>query len=239
MNKFENLYNALIEEKEAKEAEARHYVQHGYLITWAEQNRVESDNGLEHWSTANKWDAYKAGRITREKAVEYATARALRDIEKTFAAKVEKLDRVAAAPDLDYAEVSVEWKRSSYWGSCPTAKATVNGWNSYSQRAGGCGYDKLSAAVGGALSASPSVLKALYQAAEDALAAGKCFAYLNSNCVTWRDVLGYGSGYSVLPYLEGGVGVSCYETIFANCGYKFRRVASGKTFDVFTIERGA
>ena len=82
-----------------------------------------------------------------------------------------------------------------------------------------------------------AALKMLYTAAENALAAGQTFTrYYNGN-VTWRGILGYGSGYSILPYFEGGVGVSCFETIFSRCGYRFRLVASGKRFDAYTVSR--
>lgn len=52
-----------------------------------------------------------------------------------------------------------------------------------------------------------------------------------------HELFGYGSGYGILPSLEGGVGVSCYPKIFQKIGFKFNTIASGKTFDVFTVTK--
>lgn len=50
-------------------------------------------------------------------------------------------------------------------------------------------------------------------------------------------IFGYGSGYGILPQLEGGVGVSCYPDIFKTVGLKFETIASGSNFDVFKITK--
>lgn len=230
---FENLRKALIEENNTREEETRFYIQHGYMKTWAV--KTESDNGLQRWSTPAKWEAYKAGKITREKAIDYAVKRAIKNHNKSLASDLEKLEEAATANDLNSATVEMEWKRSSYWGNCPSVELFANG-VIYSGRASGCGYDKASAAIAEALNKSPEIMKALYIAAEAALTEGKHYTRTSGNCVSWREILGYGSGYSVLPYFEGGVGVSAFETIFKNCGFKFRNVASGKRFDVYSIE---
>jgi hypothetical protein len=52
-----------------------------------------------------------------------------------------------------------------------------------------------------------------------------------------HEILGYGSGYGILPSIEGGVGVSCYPTIFKNVGFEFKTTASGKSFDAYSIEK--
>lgn len=234
---FENLKKALHEEHEALSADVSFYIENGYMPTWAEEYRKNPDAGLARHSTPAKWNAYESGSITREKAVQLATSRALRDLEKTFVRKLEKLDRIANAPELEFVTINVEWKRSRTWGYNPTADVVTNEYARYTGTASGCGYDKRSAAVAEALNASPAVLKALYIAAENALASGQAFTRLNVNTVTWRDVLGYGSGYSILPYFEGGVGISCFEEIFNSCGFSFREVASGKYFDSYTVSR--
>lgn len=232
---FENLRKALEAEKARKEETARFYIQNGYYPTWSAEHRNNPDEGIKRWSTPAKWEAYKTGRIDRERAIACATARAIRDINKSFVARFEKLETVAAAPTLEFITANMEWKRSRYWGNCPSVAAVTNEAETYFGRAGGCGYDKASSALAAAFNQSPAILKALYSAAENALAAGLSFKHTSSDCVTWRDILGYGSGYDILPYFEGGVGVSCFETIFAKCGYQFRLVASGKMFDAYTV----
>lgn len=235
---FENLKKAIIESREAEKERCRFYIVNGWYPTWNEAERANPDRGLERYSTPAKWNAYKAGTLTREKAVAYAVKRMEREEEKHLAKQLEKLERAAAAPDLTWAAIHVYWKRSATWGYNPTAEMDSN--NGHSEgRASGCGYDKGSAAVADALNANPSALRVLYIAAEKALAEGKQpnANSLNPGCVSWRGILGYGSGYSVLPYFEGGVGVSEYAHIFENCGYKWSSNRSAKHYDYYSIEK--
>lgn len=48
--------------------------------------------------------------------MEFATKRALKAVEKDTAAKLARLDRVAAAPDLTFISISVDRVRSRTWG---------------------------------------------------------------------------------------------------------------------------
>jgi hypothetical protein len=73
--------------------------------------------------------------------------------------------------------------------------------------ASGCGYDKQSTATAGVLNQHQTILKRLY-AARDAEMTGEN-----------RAVLGYGSGYGLPPYFEGGVGVSCHVKILEKIGF--------------------
>lgn len=214
-----------------------HYIARGWFPTWAEENRNNPDRGLEAYSTPKKWEAYKAGEITREKAIELATARAYREIAKDRQKDIDKLERIAIAPELQFASINIEWVRSSTWGYNPHATVSADNMTTEA-RASGCGYDKASAALGSALNANPAILKILYTTAENALQRGERFNGYNNGNVTWRDVLGYGSGYDVLPYFEGGVGVSCHERIINGCGYNFRMTATGKHFDSYIITKG-
>lgn len=54
---------------------------------------------------------------------------------------------------------------------------------------------------------------------------------------SWGSVLGYGSGYSVLPYFEGGVGMSSLLDLFKRGGYSVRSATSGRLFDCYLIDR--
>ena len=235
---FENLKNALTAERETREENTRFYIENGWWPTWAPEHRNNPDDGLRRHSTPAKWEAYQAGALSRADAVKIATRRAFKEIEKTYAVKLARLDQISAAPDLEFITVNMEWRPSRAWGYNPHVDAVTNEAEVYTGTASGCGYDKASAALAEALNASPAVLKALYTAAENALAAGQTFArHSNGNVVTWCGVLGYGSGYSILPYFDGGVGVSCFETIFDRCGYRFRQTASSRHFDAYTVTR--
>jgi hypothetical protein len=142
------------------------------------------------------------------------------------------LETIENAPDVDKIKIAVDWKKSSTWGMNPHAEvSTVDG--VFRGFASGCGYDKLSSAIASAFNQSSAILKLLYEAKEKALEENgndkeKAFA-----------VVGYGSGAScmVRPYFEGGVGVSCYESIFEGLGYTWEHVADGKYFDAFYVTK--
>lgn len=236
---FDRIRKELDREHAARLADSRHYIEKGYFPTWAEEHRTDPDRGLKAHSTAKKWEAYKAGELSREKAVEIAYKRAAKEEEKHHAKNVEKLSQAeAAAPPEDIA-ISIDWKKSYMWGYCPTATVTVHsadGWRRYTGTAGGCGYDKLTAAVGEALNQSPAVLNMLYAAKEKAYrkstaAARKAWGTSN------RTPIHYGAGYGILPYFEGGVGWSSFAGVFAACGYKITASHETKTSNYFYIEK--
>ena len=168
--------------------------------------------------------------------MEIAGKRAAADVAKWREKQLAKLRTAATALALSFVSIEVEWKRNPYWGNNPTATISTND-GTYIGHASGCGYDKESAAVAEALNQSSAVLRVLYEAAEAALARGESYKRLSSGCVDWRDVLGYGSGYALLPYFDGGVGVSCFWSILGKCGFSCRLGASGRSFDSYTAER--
>lgn len=233
---FPHLVEAVNAEAEAKEAAQRLYIGRGYFPSCAEDHRTDPDKGLKKWSTPKKWEAYQAGTLPRAKAVEIAGKRAAADVAKWREKQLAKLRTAATALALSFVSIEVEWKRNPYWGNNPTATISTND-GTYIGHASGCGYDKESAAVAEALNQSSAVLRVLYEAAEAALARGESYKRLSSGCVDWRDVLGYGSGYALLPYFDGGVGVSCFWSILGKCGFSCRLGASGRSFDSYTAER--
>lgn len=159
----------------------------------------------------------------------YLISRKTKATEKEIQKQLTHLQTVEQASDLESITVSIEWKKSRMWGNNPTADARVcdkeYGHNYNSGSIGGCGYDKESTAIAQAVNQSNSFLKAMYQVKEQNVATNN------------RDLFGYGSGYGILPRLEGGVGVSCYPKIFETIGFVFKNTASGKTFDVYTVTK--
>lgn len=233
---FPHLAAEIRTEYETRRKDAAHFVQFGFMPSWAEEHRTDPDRGLKQYSTPAKWAAYQAGTLSREKAVEIATRRALKEVTANEQKQIAKMETAANAPRLEWCQIAVEWVKNSYWGNNPHATATAANMTTYG-KASGCGYDKQSAAVAEALNANPAALRVLYEAAEKALTDGnRPERYSNGNC-TWRDVLGYGSGYSLLPYFEGGVGVSCFWEILKKCGFVCRCGASSRRFDSYTISR--
>ena len=233
---YEKLTQRINEEAEQHKQDAISFIANGYMHSWAEEHRTNPDRGIEKYSTPAKWAAYQVSKIDREKAIEFATKRAIKEVEKITAEKLEKLNRVANAPDLDFISVSVDWVRSHTWGYNPHSEVRTNT-GIYYGSASGCGYDKESAAVAGAFNSYDSILKALYTLKENGLKAGKtdtsatvCTGFDN------RNICGYGSGYSVLPYFEGGVGVSCFWPILKRCGFNVTEYHN-KHSDFYTISK--
>ena len=236
MKEFTMIKQLIKDDHEKKVKDAVFYIQRGFLPSWAPEHRANADKGLESYSTPTRWRQYQAGEITREKAVEFATKRALKKIEKKTAADLAKLDRIAAAPDLEYISISVEWVRSSTWGYNPHAEVQTETGVFYG-RASGCGYDKRSAAVANALNQCDSVLKVLCTLKENGLRAG--LTDICKDCCTGhsnRNICGYGAGYNVIPYFERGVGVSCFWDILKKCGFSTLS-HDGKYTDFYSITK--
>ncbi len=201
-------------------------------------NEVQDLKGLNTWQyndllpRGKKVDTlslsqYKAYLISRKEKATY----------KAIEREVKRVTTVANAGTLLSVKINIEWKRSKMWGSNPKAEC----WYSFidkngnrdsnyvvSGSIGGCGYDKGSTAVAECLNQINEVLKPLYNYKNTAL--------INDSTAKNHELLGYGSGYGILPSIEGGVGVSCYPTIFKKIGFDFKTLASGSNFDVYTIE---
>lgn len=233
---FPHLSAEIRTEYETRRKDAAHFVQFGFMPSWAEEHRTDPDRGLRQYSTPAKWAAYQAGTLSREKAVEIATRRALKEVTANEQKQIAKMETAANAPRLEWCQIAVEWVKNSYWGNNPHATVTASNMTTHGS-ASGCGYDKQSAAVAEALNANPAALRVLYEAAEKALAEGNRPARYSNGNWTWRDVLGYGSGYSILPYFESGVGVSCFWNILEKCGFVCRCGASSRHFDSYTVSR--
>lgn len=218
--------NQIKREYARKRKAAAQFVKLGYFPDWAEEHRNDPERGLKQYSTPAKWAAYQAGKIDRKKAVELATARAWKEIDEQERKQIEKLRTAETAANLKYIDISVEWTRSRNWGNIPHATIRTNA-GIYTGTAGGCGYDKESAAVATALNNSPEIMRALYDLKE------------KHPTAPHRELFGYGSGYGILPYFEGGTGISCFESILNRCGFVLTSRNSGKTFDIYHFERKA
>lgn len=155
--------------------------------------------------------------------------------QKEFDKEIQHFETVLNSGELIEATITVEWKDNRTWGSNPRAHikgsykndfGTTHYFSFESESIGGCGYDKHSTAVAQVVNQVNPILRSFY------IKKNRTPQAKNG------EILGYGSGYRILPALEGGVGVSCYPRIFEAIGYKFETVASGKKFDVHTIKKG-
>ena len=154
-----------------------------------------------------------------QKIVEKIEKKQQRATEGAMNKRFAKLHEVEEVEAPAAASISVEWHKSRTWGMNPRARVAAERVATYGS-ASGCGYDKQSAAIAGALNQNPETLKILYDHAE----ANGVFPY---GVTVWAG----------LPSFDAGCGVSCFYSIFEACGYTFKQVASGKMFDVYEIIR--
>lgn len=166
---------------------------------------------------------------TEEKR-DYLKARKQAKLSKDLSKEIAKVETILNSEVPELITVSIEWKKNKTWGSNPsaTAKASYkNGTCQYfeSGSISGCGYDKESTAFANSVNQINGLLRSMYEMKQ------------NSEEENNHKLFGYGSGYGLLPYFEGGVGVSCYYGIFEKIGFKLEKTASGKTFDVWTISK--
>jgi len=177
-----------------------------------EANKEELETQLRNYNREYK-------KNPKEKLLRFLEKRKEQEIKD----RLSHIDRINKAEDFKgRLIISVEWKKSYMWGKNPRCE-TNTGFKGSS--VGGCGYDKLSTSVKEALNNDERILKLLY-------------IKKNENIKTVNGVLfGYGSGYGILPYFEGGVGVGCYPKICESIGLKFERIVNTNNTDVFIIEK--
>ena len=176
-------------------------------------------------ATKTIFKKFQAGEITEKEAKKKTIEKTKKEALKLLNKDLNKILAVEEAKSVYSVDIYIDWKRSQTWGWCPRAYIQVysldnNKNHDYEQLEGyasGCGYDKLSSSIASALNGSNAALKLLYEAEEKRLRNIK-----KGNNQTRRDFIGYGSGYSAMPYFEGGVGFESQYTIFKKLGYNIK-----------------
>lgn len=207
------------------------------------KGRLEKEEKIYNCSLLTDYalKQFDKGIISKEDLLKKAEKSYQRKVKKEIDKLVSLLEGIENARDFEGGKINVDWVRSSTWGNNPHVEATVYGEDVYRGSASGCGYDKLSSAVASALNQSLSIKKlfvekVLEPLTEKWLKDGKTIEELAKD-YAYRQFFPYGTGYYPLTFFEGGVGVNCFISIFALVGYDFTQIASGKTYDVFTIEK--
>lgn len=182
----------------------------------------------EEYLTAKEVEKVTSGKKTLG---DYANKIQSKVIKRSFQKYFDKLDSAEQITGkVTDISISVEWFKSATWGSNPEAKITVTYDNDRverfsSPRVSGCGYDKESTAIGIALSQCAGILKELYSIKESNMDKS------NGECI------GYGAGYGILPYFEGGVGFGCHRSILEKLGFTNNHLSSGKSYDNYYFTR--
>lgn len=146
-------------------------------------------------------------------------AKKAREEAKNTAKRLEALALAESCKPPESVNISVEFTRSRTWGSIPHATITAEQRRTFGT-ASGCGYDKESAAIASAMNQNPEIMRILYDHAES----GEDFPYSVHT-------------FAGLPSFVGGCGVSCFRSVFESCGYEWRQVGNGRTFNAYAITR--
>lgn len=155
---------------------------------------------------------YNNKELTIEQIKEILKNKIIKEYEQKQKKAIKRIDTIKEANEkVQTINISINWVKSSTWGYNPHCTITTDYGEITEGKVSGCGYDKESAAIAEALDKNNNILKLLY------IAKNKKMTLKNNNN---HDILGYGSGYGVLPYFEGGVGASSLMNIFRNLGYK-------------------
>lgn len=178
----------------------------------------ENMNILNFYTTNLRQEQYKEGKISMDKFKACAKTKMLKETKKQLDKELKELEKVENNHkifDNLYIQISSKKTNMGY-----QFKATLSdGFETIEGRfTGGWGYDKLSSAISEVLNEYLPLKELLYNYKEKYLFENKLLQADN------HDILGYGSGYGILPYFEGGVGVSSYYKIFNTIGLEFKQV---------------
>ena len=186
----------------------------------------ETHNSESKYLTEFEKSKIKAGRFP----VEHYAENIVKRINKTY--KAQEVDKLNAIFESDKKikriVVAIDWKKGSMQSNQCKAEIKVT-YADYcteiyeSDRTGGCGYDKESTAIADAFNQINALLKELALKANEAIEKGEGYC----------EYIGYGCGYSTLPYFEGGVGFSSQEKILNRLGYKMNHLHWTKKSDVY------
>lgn len=205
---FENLKNKLNEELEA-------------------ETKVAIEN-YSNYLTPKECEKVELGKKTIGDYVAKISSKVYRQLFQRYFEKLSAAEQQEAK--VQSIDITIDWFRSATWGMNPEAEVIVRYDNGYSEefsseRIGGCGYDKESTATGQALNQCIALMKELYLLKDSNINAS------NNSCI------GYGAGYGVLPYFEGGVGFSCHRNILEKLGFTYEHGFSRKTFNFYRFIR--
>ena len=175
-------------------------------------------NTINFYITDLRKQQLKDGKITLEKAQQIAIKKATKEIEKRTAEKMEKVKNIyATIENMEDINIIVQHKKTNlgyqYKATLATDTLRIEG-----KYTGGWGYDKLSTALAEVLNQYHPLMKLMYKYIDDKM------WEKGSLTINNHEVLGYGSGYGILPYFEHGVGVSSFYTIFDNLGLKLTQI---------------
>lgn len=192
-------------------------------------NKAKKEDFTNLWYYSEKLTKRQKEKLTKSEQKEILKNNIIKEYKKRLVKNLKKIDTIKNANDsIRSISINVEWVKNNTWGYNPHATVYTNNGEATEGRASGCGYDKESAAIAEALNKNNDIIKLLYTFKNKKMTLKK-----TNN----HDILGYGSGYGVLPYFEGGVGVPSLLNIFKKLGYTITEHHTNRS-DFYTIQKG-
>ena len=178
----------------------------------------ENMNTLNFYTTNLRQEQFKEGKISMDKFKACAKTKMLKETKKQLDKELKELEKIENNHKIfDNLYIQVQSKKTNlgYQFKATLSDTIEKIEGSYT---GGWGYDKLSSAISEVLNEYLPLKELLYNYKEKYLFENKLLQANN------HEILGYGSGYGILPYFEGGVGVSSYYKIFDSIGLEFKQI---------------
>ena len=203
---FINLRNALISENNENVRSRIEGINEG------------NENLLYRYTTELRKKQFKEGKIDMEKYKKCAITKMQKEFKKSLDKKIKEVEKVENNHKIfDTLYIQVQCKKTNFgYQYKATLSDTIE--KIEGKYTGGWGYDKLSSAISEVLNEYLPLKELLYNYKEKYLFENKLIQADN------RNIFGYGSGYGILPYFEGGVGVSSYYKIFNTIGLEFKQI---------------
>jgi hypothetical protein len=209
---------------------------------------------MENTTTTKKYellrDFYK--NLYETKKAEYLnledkklSKKEIKALDKKYNNLLAELDKIESFNLEDFRDMSIhiDWKKSATWGANPRGKLTVFHNKGYSlefyentYKISSCGYCKESTCTADLLNQSAVIKKLILNKIKDLLADK---GIINKNSLDLRESINYGiSQYGLnLPKFDGGVGVSCHESILKKLGLCMRKISWSSSSDTWVIEK--
>ena len=178
----------------------------------------ENMNTLNFYTTNLRQEQFKEGKISMDKFKACAKTKMLKETKKQLDKELKELEKIENNHKMfNDLYIQVQCKKTNlgyqYKAILSDTTERIEG-----RFTGGWGYDKLSSAISEVLNEYLPLKELLYNYKEKYLFENKLTQANN------HDIFGYGSGYGILPYFEGGVGVSSYYKIFNSIGLEFKQI---------------
>lgn len=176
----------------------------------------------------------------------------IRSLDKKYNQLLAELDKIESFNLEDFKDMSIHinWKKSATWGANPRGKLIVFHNKGYSlefyentYKISSWGYCKESTCTADLFNQSYVIKKLVLDKIENLLSINRnsreIKGLISQYGLELRESINYGiSQYGLnLPRFDGGVGISCHESILRNLGLCMRKISWTESSDTWVITK--